>query len=174
MKIQLGLICTRGMPGMVRGVQRNERRAEGARGKPTCRKLVGKEEPATNHRSKGGGCLKTAHCGADAVKSRTWHLGMPIFMGMGASGDPGGQHVGEPGQWRHPAMAGARVSGREGKTQEDCGVRRRHPELAKGTKEGLDIRRRGVRKGQETMWGPHRLRHVYIGKSMQCKTFSAQ
>lgn len=36
------------MPGMVKGVQRNERRAEGAWGEPTCRKLVGKEEPATN------------------------------------------------------------------------------------------------------------------------------
>lgn len=53
---------------MVRGVQRKERRAEGGLER-TCRKLVGKEEPGANHRSKSGGCSKTAGCGAGTVRA---------------------------------------------------------------------------------------------------------
>ena len=54
--------------GMVRGVQRKERRAEGGLNR-MCRKLVGKEEPGANHRRKSGGCPKPAGCGVDAVRA---------------------------------------------------------------------------------------------------------
>lgn len=113
-KIQLGLLCTwqawcKGTRGGLRG----------AWGELMCRKLVGKEEPTTNHRTKSGGCPKTAGWRQqEQVESATWmwHLGYANLHGDGSQWGPWRAECGGPGQWRHPAWAVPGVSGREGRT----------------------------------------------------------
>lgn len=71
---------------------------------------------------------------------------MLILMGMGVGVDPAGHSVGELGQWRHPPSEGSilgewerREEGNMNWCLEGGQDRRRHPELAEVTEEGLDI-----------------------------------